>query len=134
VITAIPGGRGMLSQLQATLTYLPTARPSDRLTLTRAVHDQLADLRSLAGLARPPGLNLDQLPVGLPMPDRRLPPTGRPLPTSQLPHPGSLNVMADILSLRWDLTDSQLLFFLPLSSSRTSHGNFAHYAPRCPAV
>lgn len=37
----------MLSQLQATLTYSPTARPTDRLTLSRAVHDQLADLRRL---------------------------------------------------------------------------------------
>jgi hypothetical protein len=48
MITAIPGGRGMLSQLQATLTYSPQARPTNRLALTRAVHDQLADLRTLA--------------------------------------------------------------------------------------
>ena len=38
----------MLSQLQATLTYSPTASPTDRLTLSKAVHDQLADLRRLA--------------------------------------------------------------------------------------
>lgn len=48
MILAIPGGRGMLSQLQATLTYSPTASPTDRLTLSKAVHDQLADLRRLA--------------------------------------------------------------------------------------
>jgi hypothetical protein len=46
--TAIPRGRGMLSQLQAALTYTANARPTDRLALTRAVHDQLADLRTLA--------------------------------------------------------------------------------------
>ena len=45
---AIPGGRGLLSQLQAVLTYSPTARPSDRLNLLRPVHDQLDDLRWLA--------------------------------------------------------------------------------------
>ena len=48
MVLAIPGGRGMLSQLQATLTYSANARPSDRLTLSRAVHDQLSDLRNLA--------------------------------------------------------------------------------------
>jgi hypothetical protein len=50
MILAIPGGRGLLSQLQAVLTWpaegLP--RPSDRLTLSPAVHDQLADLLWLA--------------------------------------------------------------------------------------
>ena len=45
---AIPGGRGLLSQLQAALTYSPTARPSDRLKLSGPVHDQLDDLRWLA--------------------------------------------------------------------------------------
>jgi hypothetical protein len=38
----------MLSQLQATLTYSSQARPTDWLALTRAVHDQLADLCTLA--------------------------------------------------------------------------------------
>ena len=45
---AIPGGRGLLSQLQATLTYSPNARPSDRLKLSGPLHDQLDDLRWLA--------------------------------------------------------------------------------------
>ena len=48
MVLAIPGGRGLFSQLQAVLTYCPDARPTDRLTLSSAVHDQLDDFRSLA--------------------------------------------------------------------------------------
>ena len=47
MILAIPGGRGLLSQLQAVLTHSANARPSDRLILSTAVHDQLDDLRWL---------------------------------------------------------------------------------------
>jgi hypothetical protein len=47
MILAIAGGRGMLSQLQAVLNYAVAARPTDRLTLSTAVHDQLDDLRLL---------------------------------------------------------------------------------------
>lgn len=49
MILAIPGGRGMFSQLQSVLTYDPNPSPSDRLHLTTAVHDQLDDFRWLAG-------------------------------------------------------------------------------------
>lgn len=45
---AIPGGRGLFSQLQSVLTYPTQPRPNDRLALTPAVHDQLADLLWLA--------------------------------------------------------------------------------------
>jgi hypothetical protein len=48
MILAIPGGRGLFSQLQAVLTYQPDTRPTDRLTLSTAVHDQLDDFRTLA--------------------------------------------------------------------------------------
>ena len=48
MVLAIPGGRGLFSQLQSVLDYSPTARPCDRLYLTRAVHDQLDDFRWLA--------------------------------------------------------------------------------------
>lgn len=48
MILAIPGGRGFFSQLQSTMTYAVNAKPSDRLTLSPAVHDQLEDLRFLA--------------------------------------------------------------------------------------
>jgi hypothetical protein len=48
MVLAIPGGRGLFSQLQSVLTYPGNAKPSDRLRLTRAVHDQLDDFRFLA--------------------------------------------------------------------------------------
>ena len=48
MVLAIPGGRGLFSQLQSVLDYRPDAKPSDRLTLSSAVHDQLDDLRLLA--------------------------------------------------------------------------------------
>lgn len=48
MVLAIPGGRGLFSQLQAILDYAPDARPSDRIHLTHAVHDQLDDFRWLA--------------------------------------------------------------------------------------
>ena len=47
MILALAGGRGLLSQLQSVLTYSATAKPTDRLTLSPAVHDQLDDLRLL---------------------------------------------------------------------------------------
>ena len=45
---AIPGGRGLFSQLQSVLTYTPSPTPSDRLCLSPAVHHQLDDIRLLA--------------------------------------------------------------------------------------
>jgi hypothetical protein len=48
MVLALPGGRGLFSQLQSVLTYPGNAKPSDRLRLTRAVHDQLDDFRFLA--------------------------------------------------------------------------------------
>jgi hypothetical protein len=48
MVLAIPGGRGLFSQLQSVLTYPTNAQPSDRLRLTPAVHDQLCDFRWLA--------------------------------------------------------------------------------------
>jgi hypothetical protein len=48
MVLAIPGGRGLFSQLQSVLTYPTTALPSNRLRLTPAVHDQLSDFRWLA--------------------------------------------------------------------------------------
>ena len=48
MILAIPGGRGLFSQLQSVLSYPTNPKPSDRLTLSKAVHDQLDDLRWLA--------------------------------------------------------------------------------------
>lgn len=48
MVLAIPGGRGLLSQLQSVLVHSPHARPTDRLTLSKPVHDQLDDLRWLA--------------------------------------------------------------------------------------
>lgn len=48
MVLAIPGGRGLFSQLQSVLDYSATARPSDRLFLSKAVHDQLDDFRWLA--------------------------------------------------------------------------------------
>jgi hypothetical protein len=48
MVLAIPGGRGLFSQLQSVLVHSVDAKPSDRLRLSPAVHDQLADLRWLA--------------------------------------------------------------------------------------
>lgn len=48
MVLAIPGGRGLFSQLQSVLEYSATAQPSDRLHLSKAVHDQLDDFRWLA--------------------------------------------------------------------------------------
>jgi hypothetical protein len=48
MVLAIPGGRGLLSQLQSVLTYLEHSTPSDRRRLTPAVHDQLNDFLWLA--------------------------------------------------------------------------------------
>jgi hypothetical protein len=48
MVLAIPGGRGLFSQLQSILDYSVDAHPSDRLRLTQAVHDQLDDFRWLA--------------------------------------------------------------------------------------
>jgi hypothetical protein len=48
MVLAIPGGRGLFSQLQSVLLHSPTAKPSDRLRLSQPVHDQLDDLRWLA--------------------------------------------------------------------------------------
>jgi hypothetical protein len=48
MVLAIPGGRGLFSQLQSVLDYSPNALPTDRLQLTKAVHHQLDDFRWLA--------------------------------------------------------------------------------------
>jgi hypothetical protein len=48
MILAIPGGRGLFSQLQSVLTHSAAPNPSDRLRLSPAVHDQLDDFRWLA--------------------------------------------------------------------------------------
>jgi hypothetical protein len=48
MVLAIPGGRGLFSQLQSVLTHSENPKPSDRLRLSRPVHDQLDDLRWLA--------------------------------------------------------------------------------------
>jgi hypothetical protein len=55
MVIAIPGGRGLFSQLQSVITYDSDPKPSDRLRLSAAVHDQLDDFRFLAAflLARP---------------------------------------------------------------------------------
>lgn len=45
---ALPGGRGLFSQLQSVLTYDRNPQPADQLCLTTAVHDQLDDFRWLA--------------------------------------------------------------------------------------
>jgi hypothetical protein len=47
MVLAIPGGRGLFSQLQSVITYDPDPKPSDRLQLSPAVHDQLDDFRWL---------------------------------------------------------------------------------------
>jgi hypothetical protein len=48
MVLAIPGGRGLFSQLQSVLLHSPNAKPSDRLCLDQPVHDQLDDIRWLA--------------------------------------------------------------------------------------
>jgi hypothetical protein len=48
MVLAIPGGRGLFSQLQTVLTTPTNPRPSDRLRLGPAVHDQLDDIRWIA--------------------------------------------------------------------------------------
>jgi hypothetical protein len=48
MVLAIPGGRGLFSQLQSVLLHSPQAKPSDRLRLSQSVHDQLDDIRWLA--------------------------------------------------------------------------------------
>jgi hypothetical protein len=48
MVIAIPGGRGLFSQLQLVITYRTDPKPSDRLSLSSAVHDQLDDFRWLA--------------------------------------------------------------------------------------
>jgi hypothetical protein len=48
MVIAIPGGRGLFSQLQSVITYRTYPKPSDRLSLSSAVHDQLDDFRWLA--------------------------------------------------------------------------------------
>jgi hypothetical protein len=42
---ALPGGRGLFSQLHSVLTYDSNPQPADRLRLTTAVHDLLDDFR-----------------------------------------------------------------------------------------
>jgi hypothetical protein len=48
MVLAIPGGRGLFSQLQAVLLSAHDPKPTDRLQLSQPVHDQLNDLRWLA--------------------------------------------------------------------------------------
>jgi hypothetical protein len=48
MILAIPGGRGLFSQLQSIITHAAAPKPTDRLRITPAVHDQLDDFRWLA--------------------------------------------------------------------------------------
>jgi hypothetical protein len=45
---ALPGGRGLFSQLQSVITYDADPKPSDRLRLSPSVHDQVDDFRWLA--------------------------------------------------------------------------------------
>ena len=45
---ALPGGRGLFSQLQSVLTYPSAPKPADRLRLSPAVHHQLGDFALLA--------------------------------------------------------------------------------------
>jgi hypothetical protein len=45
MVLAIPGGRGLFSQLQTVLTTVEMPHPSDRLCLSTAIHDQLNDIR-----------------------------------------------------------------------------------------
>jgi hypothetical protein len=48
MVLAIPGGRGLFSQLQSVLLHAQDPKPTDRLRLSTAVHDQLDDFRWLA--------------------------------------------------------------------------------------
>jgi hypothetical protein len=48
MVMAIPGGRGLFSQLQSFLLHVHDPKPTDRLRLSSAVHDQLDDFRWLA--------------------------------------------------------------------------------------
>jgi hypothetical protein len=48
MVLAIPGGRGLFSQLQSVPTHSESPKPSDRLLLLRPVHNQLDDLHWLA--------------------------------------------------------------------------------------
>jgi hypothetical protein len=48
MVLAIPGGRGLFSQLQSVLLSAHDPKPTDRLQLSQPVHDQLSDFRWLA--------------------------------------------------------------------------------------
>jgi hypothetical protein len=48
MVLAIPGGRGLFSQLQSMLLHAKNPKPTDRLRLSQPVHDQLDDFRWLA--------------------------------------------------------------------------------------
>jgi hypothetical protein len=48
MVLAIPGGRGLFSQLQSVLLHAENPKPTDRLHLSTAVLDQLDDFRWLA--------------------------------------------------------------------------------------
>jgi hypothetical protein len=48
MVLAIPGGRGLFSQLQSVLLHAKNPKPTDRLHLSQPVHDQLDDFRWLA--------------------------------------------------------------------------------------
>jgi hypothetical protein len=73
MVLAIPGGRGLFSQLQSVITYDSDPKPSDRLQLSPAVHEQLDDFRWLvASLSTRPtrwGELVDSEPLFLGMVD-----------------------------------------------------------------
>jgi hypothetical protein len=48
MVLAIPGGRGLFSQLQSVLLHEENPKPTDQLRLSQPVHDQLDDFRWLA--------------------------------------------------------------------------------------
>jgi hypothetical protein len=48
MVLAIPGGRGLFSQLQSVLLHAKNPKPTDRLRLSQPVHNQLDDFRWLA--------------------------------------------------------------------------------------
>jgi hypothetical protein len=52
MVLAIPGGRGLFSQLQSVLLHATNPAPKDRLRLPQAVHDQLDNLRWIASSLR----------------------------------------------------------------------------------
>jgi hypothetical protein len=52
MVLAIPGGRGLFSQLQSVLLHAHDPKPNDRLRLSQPVHDQLNDFRWLANELR----------------------------------------------------------------------------------